>query len=218
MLIKQKTPKKRISIKDLIFAPFGCLLQVSPILSLLIIILLFLLVTYLYTTLNIDPFGYGAAGFEELIYSSSLDQITNNEQYVWEISYEGRRDTKYTGFVRHISPIRMSDFPVLSHDILITTGDFSDHEFVRTTVMNHKFTWLSTMNEPPTGMINLLHTVPLNAEIYKQLIKIKSGAEVSIHGVEIQTINYYDPEGNLLSWWQDQGCNSFLVKSVEIKE
>lgn len=84
--------------------------------------------------------------------------------------------------------------------------------------MNHKFTWRSTTNQPPVGTISLLHTVPLNAEIYRQLVDIKSGTAISIKGLEIFKIDYFDPEGNLLGWWQDQGCNSFLVKSVEIEE
>ena len=219
MSTKQYRPtKSRFSIKDIFYAPFGCMLQLSPIFSLLIIILAFLLGAYLYTTLNIDLFGFDAAVFEEMTLSSSYDQFTNSELYTWKITYEERRDTEFTGVVRHISRIRMSDFPVLSHDILITSGDFSDPDFVKTTVMNHKFTWRSTTSVPPAGTINLLHTVPLNVDIYQQLVNIKSGTEISIRGVEISIINYYDPEGNLLGWWQDQGCNSFLVKSVETRE
>lgn len=38
----------------------------------------------------------------------------------------------------------------------------------------------------------------------------------SDRGCEILRIERFDPQGNFLGAWQDAGCNSILVKSVEI--
>jgi hypothetical protein len=41
---------------------------------------------------------------------------------------------------------------------------------------------------------------------------------VQIRGVEIYKIDAYDPMGNSLGYWIDQGCNTILVTEVEIQD
>ena len=110
----------------------------------------------------------------------------------WNIQYEKKTNSLFTGSVRHISPIRMSEFSLLTHDILVTTGDYANPDLVRTNVINHHFSWLSLNGENPAGSIHLLQTVPKNETIYQQLLAIRDGDNVSITGWEILRIDFLD--------------------------
>ena len=123
--------------------------------------------------------------------------------------------TTFSGLVRHASVIREGNFALLTHDILITTGDFANPKIVRTDVYDHHFTWVSSVSDHPQGTINLLHTVPLNDAIYQQLIKVSSGQRVTIRGAEVLRIEAYKPDGTLISYWQDSSCNTLVVTSVD---
>lgn len=105
---------------------------------------------------------------------------------------------------------------MLSHDILVTSGDFDDSSIVRTSVSNHRFYWYSDQQNRPQGSINLLHTVPSTEELYHQLAQIRKGDRVRIKGIEILDINRYDQQGDFRGSWADAGCNTLLVTSVEI--
>lgn len=204
----------KITIKDLLFAPIGCLLKASPIFIFILLALAYFAWDYIYNNVNINLFGVGAPDYQLLSIDSGFYNIKDSNQDSWKIEYDYPWDSTFSGLVRHVSPIRLSQFPMLSHDILVTTGDFSDPSIVTIDVSNHHFSWISLNNTPPKGTINLLHTVPLNTTIYQQLLKIQNGTKVKIIGREILRINAYDPNGNRLAWWEDNGCNSILVKSV----
>lgn len=106
---------------------------------------------------------------------------------------------------------------MLSHDILVTSGDFADSSIVRTSVSNHRFSsWYLDQQNRPQGTINLLHTVPSTEEIYQQLTEVRKGDRVRIKGIEILDINRYDQQGEFWGSWADAGCNTLLVTSVEI--
>jgi len=40
---------------------------------------------------------------------------------------------------------------------------------------------------------------------------------VTIQGREIFKIDMDDPQGAFMGYWQDEGCNTILVKSVKIE-
>jgi hypothetical protein len=84
-------------------------------------------------------------------------------------------------------------------------------------VINHRFTWVSPNIKSPQGKINLLHVVPKNEAIYKALLKIQNGDQVTIQGREILIIDAYGKKGQELGWWSDSGCNTIRVDSVIIK-
>ncbi|MGB3903380.1 MAG: hypothetical protein WBB22_00510, partial [Anaerolineae bacterium] len=106
--------------------------------------------------------------------------------------------------------------PILTHDVLVTSGEYADPDVVTTSVTNHSFTWRSSSTAEPRGAINLLHTVPANEEVYGQLRQIQSWDEVVITGREILRIDALDADGGYLGDWQDAGCNALLVQSVTI--
>lgn len=51
-----------------------------------------------------------------------------------------------------------------------------------TNVSNHRYRWAAEGTASPQGTINLLHTVPANDEVYRQLDEIESGDNVPITG------------------------------------
>ncbi|MDR3577288.1 MAG: hypothetical protein P4L50_25790 [Anaerolineaceae bacterium] len=207
---------KKITFKDLVFTPIGCLLQASPVAILIVVALIYFAWDYVYNNVNVDLFGVGAPDYQHLTIDSGFYNIQDTQKDAWKIEYDYPQDSTFSGLVRHVSPIRLSQFPMLSHDILVTSGDYADSALVTTDVTNHHFVWYSQENGKPKGTINLLHTVPINLAIYQQLLQIHDGSQVKISGREILRINAYSPAGELLAWWEDNGCNSILVKSVTI--
>jgi hypothetical protein len=154
--------------------------------------------------------------FDDMIVTDGFHIISLPNGTRWDISYEAKTDIVFPGLVRHSTPIKESGFEILSRDILITNGDFSNPDFVATSVVDHHFTWSSLKAETPKGTLNLLHTVPMNQEINQLLNSIKVGDTVAIRGWEILRINGWDKNGTPIGFWQDAGCNTILVTEVKI--
>ena len=170
---------------------------------------------FIYTRVNTSLFGLAGTDFDELVISNSYELISSDELY-WEVQFEGIGDTKYIGTVRHASPIRIQEFAILTHDILVTTGDFANPGIVNTNVIDHKFFWKSPNSSAPSGSINLIHAVPATKSIYQQLLDINKWDTVKITGREIYNIKAFQDQENYLGAWQDTGCNTLLVESVTI--
>jgi len=170
---------------------------------------------FIYTRVNTSLFGLTGTDFDDLVISNSYELISSGEQY-WEVQFDGIGESKYIGTVRHAAPIRMQEFAILTHDILVTTGDFSNPDIVNTSVIDHKFFWRSPNVSSPSGSINLIHAVPANKKIYQQLLEIQKWDTVKITGREIYTIKAFQSDESFLGNWTDFGCNTLLVESVTI--
>ena len=170
---------------------------------------------YLFFFTNTLPLG----GPDMRSWQVSPDFTTISDgHYRWTISYETPVDGVYRGLVRHATPDRMGLFPLISHDILVTSGDYADAQRVQTSVdvLLHRFTWRAPAGGTLTGRINLLHTVPYSPEIYQQLLQIRPGDQVVITGREVARINAFDLKANRdIGYWQDDGCNTLVVTGVE---
>jgi len=182
-----------------------------------LILLLILIVTggFFYFQANTSFFGLVGTDFDSLDISNSYQKIASDDFY-WEVQFEGQGHTKYIGTVRHISPIRINEFKILTHDILVTTEDFSNPELVDTSVVNHKFIWKSKNPDQPAGSINLIHAVPANKAIYQQLLSIDNWDIVNISGREILTVKSFQIDETFLGTWMDTGCNTLLIDSVTV--
>lgn len=172
---------------------------------------------FIYTRVNTSLFGLTGTDFDSLVISNSYELISS-EEYYWEVQFESLGRTSYTGLVRHAAPIRIKEFAILTHDILVTSGDFADPKIVNTSVIDHKFFWKSPNSSSPAGSINLIHAIPANKEIYQQLVEIDKWDTVKITGREILTVKAYQGDESLLGTWLDTGCNTLLVESVTILE
>ena len=181
------------------------------------ILLMILIVTvgFFYFRANTSFFGLVGADFDNLVISNSYEKIESDDLY-WEVQFESQGHTKYIGTVRHVSPIRINEFKILTHDILVTTADFSNPELVDTSVVNHKFIWKSKNPEQPNGSINLIHAVPANKAIYQQLLTIDNWDIVNISGREIYTVKSFQIDETFLGTWVDTGCNTLLIDSVTV--
>jgi hypothetical protein len=208
---------KRLTFRDLLFTPLGCLVQASPVLIFILIGVTWFIGDFIYNNYNVDLFGIGAPDYAAYKIDSSFSKVQDSDNLSWSIAYEKNVDSDFKGLVSDVVPIRMSQFPFLTHDILITTGDYSDPSKVILSLSNHHFMWVSKTKSAPKGTANLLHAVPENEEIYRQLLQVQRGKRVEIKGREILRIDAFDPKGKLLGWWQDSGCNSLVVKSVTIQ-
>ncbi|MGD1991943.1 MAG: hypothetical protein PVI59_02010 [Anaerolineae bacterium] len=189
--------------------------RLSPIYLLLILAGVIFACGLAYFNVNSSFFGLVGPDFASFTVSDSHDRITAADLY-WEITFEGETPSQFSGVVRQVVPIRTGRVQILTHDILVASGDFADPDLVRTNVVNHHFTWRATSNTPPEGRINLLHAVPADEAIYDQLLSIRRGDQVVIEGREIVTIRTYDHTGRYLGKWEDAGCNTLLVESVRI--
>jgi hypothetical protein len=152
----------------------------------------------------------------DIIQDNYHDMTLPNGQS-WDLSYETGVIHSFTGVVRYISVINEPAFAILSFDILVTSEDFANPDLVQTSVTNHHFTWSSPHLSDPQGEIHLLHTVPINEEVNDQLKSIQEGDTVSISGYEIYRIEGFDNNGNYIGFWEDAGCNTTLVTSVNIQ-
>ena len=172
---------------------------------------------FVYFRVNTSFFGLVDADFDNLVISNSYESIASEDWY-WEVQYEGIGESIYIGTVRHVAPIRVKEFSILTHDILVTTGDFSNPDIVETNVVDHKFIWKSTGPGSPTGSINLIHAIPANEAIYDEMLKIGFQEDVRITGREVYAIKAYQSDETFLGAWIDAGCNTLLVESVTILE
>jgi hypothetical protein len=208
-------PAARRNMSDLLLTPLGCLLQISTTHVLIALLVVALVGGVSYYTANTDFFGLAGPDFDSLTISNSYQQFQAAD-VTWKITYEKPADSQFSGLVRGVYPIREGTFRILTHDILVTSGQYADPAIVSTSVLNHHFSWRSAGIAQPSGTINLLHTVPASQDIYRQLLEIKSDDEVTIGGREILTIQAYGRDGTYRGEWHDTGCNSLLVKSVSI--
>jgi hypothetical protein len=169
-----------------------------------------------YYSVNSDFFGLAAPRWSEITFSPDYQQVVDPEDRQWVITYEYDRDSTFHGIVRHVSHWREEDIPFATHDILVTTGEFTSQARVHVSVLLHTFSYRYFEDPHPSGSINLLHIVPASPEIYQQLLAVRDWNQVTIRGREILRIDRYDPEGRYLGYWQDAGCNSILVNAVEV--
>ena len=209
----------RSTLKNLLLWPFMFLLQLSPLWVFTLMLVCFSACGFLYYSLNSDFFGLAAPPFAELAFSDNFSMVRDTkDQRSWKITYETSPFSTFRGVVRHVSDWRDEPIPFATHDILITSGDFSSASRVSTRVYNHAFYYRWSSDPAPSGHINLLHIVPQTPQIYQQLLQVRDWNLVTISGREIFRIDLFDAAGKPTYYWQDEGCNSILVTSVQIDE
>ncbi|MCD4753473.1 MAG: hypothetical protein K8R40_10410 [Anaerolineaceae bacterium] len=209
--------KKPLSLKELLFMPLGCLFQLSnPLIIILLVCLLAGGAWFLhFSSSPINSIFYSTSNMEFTKGFGSIEAASGDKE--WQIRYEFSKISTFTGYIRHNSAINEKRFPMLTHDVLITSGDFSEKDKVNTSVRNHHFLWVSLIDDHPKGTINLLHTIPINEEIYQLLGSIEVGDTVIIKGREVYKVEYLK-NGEFIGYWSDSGCNTLVVTEVKIKD
>ncbi|MHC1741207.1 MAG: hypothetical protein AB9897_08875 [Anaerolineaceae bacterium] len=184
-------------------------LPIFTIIGLIVIVFLF---NYYQKNIQAAPLS----DFDQMVVTNGFHQISIPSGARWELSYEQNHDRVFEGVIRHISMDHETYFPIISFDILVTSGDFASPDLVSTDVSNHHFTWRSSSSTPLQGTINLLHTVPMDQATQEMLLALKKGDTVQISGWDILQIKGYDKQGKYIGYWQDSGCNTTLVTDVVV--
>lgn len=207
-----------LSLRDILLLPFIFLLNMSPLWAVTLLLGFISLCGTLYYSLNTDFLGLAAPPFAELTFSPDFTHVADQDGRTWKIIFEQKTASTFSGVVRHVSNWRDDNYiPFATHDILVTNGEYASPKRVSTRVFNHAVYYRWFADPAPTGTINLLHIVPQNEAIYRQLLEIRDWNLVTIRGREILRIDIFDKSGKITNYFQDKGCNSILVTSVEIK-
>lgn len=154
--------------------------------------------------------------FDEVNYLDNLHRVVHPSGAFWIISYEANKEVSFSGLVGFATPIKEKDFALLTSDILVTNGDYSNPFIVEILVYEHRYKWLSWHEPRPLGSIGLLHVIPFTEEINQKLSSIKTGDAVIIKGYDIYRVDSFDKNGNYLSSWKDDGCFTTLVTDVTV--
>lgn len=212
MIPENKSP----SVKEILFMPIGCMLQM-PIIPLFLILGTVVFVSFFaYNTLNYDPLHIWSRQFPDLVVTENTERMNDSNGNYWEITYEREALSTYSGLVRHASPDNENLVPMMTHDILVTTEDYANPEIVNVQVVNHHFSWQSQVTAYPRGTIDLIHAVPANKEIFDLLRQIKKGDQVTIIGKEIYKIDAFNSDGILKGFWSDSGCKTLFITDIQL--
>ena len=172
-----------------------------------------LLLVLLVSQLGVNPVGTPTAG--NFTIENHYRHISAEDGRSWQVIFQWPWDSSFEGSVRHVSRWNDASMPFMSHDILVTSGDFADPEIVKTSVRNHHY-FYTFSGHRPKGEIRLLHIFPASSEVLDDLLAIENGEQVRIDGREIFLINVYDAQGNRVAYFTDMGCNTILVTEVTI--
>jgi len=184
----------------------------TPILIIVVLILAFMAYFVIRDQINAAPLE----DFDQMVVADGFHTITLPSGQHFELSYEQNHDRFFDGIVRHTSMNNEVNFPIVSFDILVTSGDFADEDLVWTTVEDHHFTWRSLNGKSPQGTINLLHTVPMDQAMEEMLMSIEVGDHVIVKGWDILSIDGFSEDGEYIGTWMDAGCNTTLITEIYI--
>jgi hypothetical protein len=184
----------------------------TPIIILVVLILAFMAYLLLRDQGQTAPLQ----DFDKMVVADGFHTITLPSGQHFELSYEQNHDRYFDGIVRHTSMNHEANFPIVSFDILVTSGDFADEDLVWTSVSDHHFTWRSLNGQSPQGTINLLHTVPMDQATEEQLMSIEVGDHVMVKGWDILSIDGFSDTGEYIGTWMDAGCNTTLITEIYI--
>lgn len=123
----------------------------------------------------------------------SAGRVVNNTVLAPEAGYiqyksvrytaEWGPDVVHTGEVRLIDRAKYKPAPFFTHHAVVTTGDFSDPDFVKIgDAKGGNFYW--TSKDRPTGTIVALHLIPSDKTVLKSLQRIGTGDRIEFQGRE----------------------------------
>jgi len=105
--------------------------------------------------------------------------------------------------------------PINTHHVVLTSGDYSDPEKVDIAPLCKGHTsWRAKAQ--PTGSMKVLHLIPANEKVFKQLKKVKSGQSLTFMGQEEQDNQIPSSKGGGFSGGsKDYGHYIFFVHEIK---
>lgn len=157
---------------------------------------------------------------KRIVSEMRLDLEAGRIEYA-SITYEalwGEATIPFEGDLRYVGRTYSRDLPMVTHDAVLTTGDFSDPELVKVSPLkNGSGTWRakSSSKGTPKGTLVALHFIPSNLGIHEQLTRLREGDTVEIEG-QIETDGRVDASNG--GFWRLNHSNHKLVLVTAIKE
>lgn len=119
-----------------------------------------------------------------------------------EITHQGKKYTtdwgsteKVEGFLRIKERHYDENMPIVTYDLVITSGEYSDPEVVEIeSTGGGNFYWRSEIQ--PKGELVSYHTIPASAEVQKKLDETAEGSTISLTGRISQNSHIQGDDGS----------------------
>lgn len=119
----------------------------------------------------------------------------------------------HQGYVQQIVSDYRPYFPVITHDLVLTTGDYSDAEKVKIRPLKEgKTVWRAKTS--PQGTLVVLHVMPNDEDVLKAFQALNAGAEVKITGREELDANVSNSQGG---YYRMNGNNHILIRVDQLE-
>jgi hypothetical protein len=114
---------------------------------------------------------------------------------IGEMNLDGKRYTgtwsddarTFAGTIQWTGQAAQSAVPLITHEVVVTTGEYSDPKVVQIQPLeDHHTTWKYVANRMAVGTIHIVHCIPSTPEIYDALGALKVGQAVAIEGELLQ--------------------------------
>jgi len=121
---------------------------------------------------------------------------------------------RFEGDLRYVGRAYSGDLPLVTHDAILTTGDFSDPKLVKVSPLkNGSGSWRAKSR--PDGTLVALHFIPSNLAIHRQLAGLREGDTVEIEGM-VETDSRVDASNG--GYWRLNHSNHKLVLVTAVKK
>ncbi len=118
--MEQRQPS---TLRTLLWLPIGFLLNMSPLMAAVLMVMVISICGTLYYSLNSDFFGLVAPPFAEITFSKDYTRVSMPDGRSWKIIFEKKTASTFTGVVREVVHWREEPIPFATHDVLVTTGE-----------------------------------------------------------------------------------------------
>jgi len=137
------------------------------------------------------------------------------------ITYEAlwtEETIRFEGDLRYAGRAYSRELPMVTHDAVLTTGDFSDPKLVKVSPLKKgSGTWRSKSSSKgtPKGTLVALHFIPSDLGIHGQLTRLREGDSVEIEG-RVETDSRVDASNG--GFWRLNHSNHKLVLVTAVKK
>lgn len=146
--------------------------------------------------------------------------IEDGEMRIGKITYFADWDatTAYTGKLRYFDRGSLKDARFVTHEAILTTGEFSDPEKVFVSEINQgNMFWRSEGTKKPDGNLIVLHLVPASLAIFRALDTLAHGQSVTLTGRE-ETDSLIEDKDGLVAGLRHSNHKFFLVEGVSTEK
>ena len=145
--------------------------------------------------------------------SSIGDIVLDGKHYNGDWTDDAKSFSGTIQWTGHAAP---SAVPLITHEVLVTTGEYSDPKIVQIQpVVDHHTTWTYVARRMAEGTIHIVHCIPSTPEVYDALGALVAGQSVTIDGELLRG----PLKGTDGSFWQTgkESHPTVFVRSVRVE-